>query len=369
MKTRHTTCIALAGLCLGVSIAQAQVYKWQDEYGRWQFSDTPPPHLRDQQPLANDSATQSPAETSASHAATRDLRQQLSAKYGDLEGLNQTTQAVVAIETAAGSGSGFFVSDQGHLITNHHVIRPAKFGGWQAQTEKLENAQRRLDVHKPAFEKERAVLDSMAEDLQRQRSDIARESRQQIKLELKERLQRNQQTYEQRKARYDQQWQNFSQQLKQVESTLSDLRWKASLSNMASSFKVYLKDNTSLQARLITISDEYDLALLQLEGYTTPSLRLRRQLPRQGDKVHAIGSPLGMRDSVTAGIVTRLSKDAVFTDAQILPGNSGGPLVNETGEVIGVNTQKFAQNNAMGAGFGIAIPAKVVLEEFERWLP
>jgi len=70
-----------------------------------------------------------------------------------------------------------------------------------------------------------------------------------------------------------------------------------------------------------------------------------------------------MRDSVTSGIIARRQDEYLVTDAQILPGNSGGPLLNETGEVIGVNTLKFAEN-AIATGFGMAIPSAVIDDEF-----
>lgn len=87
----------------------------------------------------------------------------------------------------------------------------------------------------------------------------------------------------------------------------------------------------------------------------------------QGAAVFAVGSPLGMRDSVTSGIVTRRTKDYLVTDARILPGNSGGPLMNSEGEVVGVNTLKFAQT-AMAEGFGMAIPLSVVRTAFGKYM-
>ena len=81
----------------------------------------------------------------------------------------------------------------------------------------------------------------------------------------------------------------------------------------------------------------------------------------------AIGSPLGVSDSLTAGIVTKSSRDHLFTDTQILPGNSGGPLINADGLVLGVNTAVLSQNKNAN-GLGMAIYASRVRSEFAREL-
>lgn len=78
-------------------------------------------------------------------------------------------------------------------------------------------------------------------------------------------------------------------------------------------------------------------------------------------------SPLGITDSLTAGIVTRSSKDHLFTDTQILPGNSGGLLIDADGNVPGVNTTVVARNQNAD-GLGLAIYASRIRSEFAREL-
>ena len=132
-------------------------------------------------------------------------------------------------------------------------------------------------------------------------------------------------------------------------------------------FKIYLKNGQEHSAELIYISDRYDLALLQLKGQTTPFLAtgpLRDMA--QGDQVYAIGSPLGQQDSVSAGIVTSLMAETVITDSQILPGNSGGPLINSQGEVIAINTARVSEVRG-GAGFGHSIPIDLAIQELASY--
>ena len=93
-----------------------------------------------------------------------------------------------------------------------------------------------------------------------------------------------------------------------------------------------------------------------------------------GDWVLAIGSPFGLAETVTAGIVSAKGRDIVpgrqfqtfiQTDAAINPGNSGGPLVNMNGEVIGINTAILSETNAY-AGVGFALPSKTVVDVYNQ---
>jgi len=123
-----------------------------------------------------------------------------------------------------------------------------------------------------------------------------------------------------------------------------------------------------LEARLIGVHKESDLALLKIEEKELPMLPLlAQQRPRVGQLVFAIGSPEGLQGSVTMGVVSAVSRQAdpdkpltyIQTDAPINPGNSGGPLVDMNGSVLGINT--FILSTGGGSeGLGFAIPARVV---------
>ncbi len=123
-----------------------------------------------------------------------------------------------------------------------------------------------------------------------------------------------------------------------------------------------------LEARLIGIHKESDLALLKIDGNDLPTLPLLAQSrPRVGQLVFAIGSPEGLQNSVTMGVVSAVARQAdpakpltyIQTDAPINPGNSGGPLVDMNGSVVGINT--FILSSGGGSeGLGFAIPARVV---------
>ena len=123
-----------------------------------------------------------------------------------------------------------------------------------------------------------------------------------------------------------------------------------------------------LEARLIGQHTETDLALLKIDETDLPTLPfLSQQRPHVGQLVFAIGSPEGLQNSVTMGVVSALARQPdpskaltyLQTDAPINPGNSGGPLVDMNGFVVGINTFILSQGGG-SEGLGFAIPARVV---------
>jgi len=123
-----------------------------------------------------------------------------------------------------------------------------------------------------------------------------------------------------------------------------------------------------LDARLIGVHKESDLALLKIDQIGLPTLSLGSRRPvHQGQLVFAMGSPEGLQNSVTMGVVSSVGRQAdpsrplvyIQTDAPINPGNSGGPLVDSDGYVIGINTFILSQGGG-SEGLGFAIPAEIV---------
>jgi serine protease Do len=123
-----------------------------------------------------------------------------------------------------------------------------------------------------------------------------------------------------------------------------------------------------VEARLLGQHKESDLALLKIDEKDLPTLPLvSQQRPHVGQLVFAIGSPEGLQNSVTMGVVSALARQAdpnkpltyIQTDAPINPGNSGGPLVDMNGAVLGINTFILSEGGG-SEGLGFAIPARVV---------
>jgi serine protease Do len=129
-----------------------------------------------------------------------------------------------------------------------------------------------------------------------------------------------------------------------------------------------------LEAELILADRDTDLAFLKVEATGLPTLELSDSSElRQGQLVLAFGSPLGLDNSVSMGVVSSIARqlDAdsptiyVQTDAAINPGNSGGPLVNTSGQVVGVNTLILTQSGG-NEGIGLAIPSNVIRSVYNQ---
>jgi serine protease Do len=128
-----------------------------------------------------------------------------------------------------------------------------------------------------------------------------------------------------------------------------------------------------LPATVVGLSDHFDLALLKVEASELPTLSFADfRTVSQGQVVIAIGSPLGLDNSVTLGVISSTARQAkpgsplVFlqTDAPINPGNSGGALVDLDGRLVGINT--FILSQAGGSeGLGFALPASIVSMAYE----
>ena len=121
-------------------------------------------------------------------------------------------------------------------------------------------------------------------------------------------------------------------------------------------------------ARIIGVARQLDLAVIKIEAHKLSALPIRKALlPRQGELVFAFGSPEGLRNSVTMGVVSAVARQPdpdsplvyVQTDTPINPGNSGGPLVDADGELVGINTFILSRSGG-NQGLGFAIPAGVV---------
>lgn len=127
-------------------------------------------------------------------------------------------------------------------------------------------------------------------------------------------------------------------------------------------------------ARIVGVARDIDVAVIKVDAGKLPALALAnyRKLG-QGEMVFAFGSPEGLRNTVTMGVVSAVARQTdldspliyIQTDAAINPGNSGGPLVNVNGKVVGVNTFILSQSGG-NEGLGFAIPSNVINVAFQQ---
>ena len=132
----------------------------------------------------------------------------------------------------------------------------------------------------------------------------------------------------------------------------------------AETVTVRLTDRREFKAKVVGTDKTSDVAVLKIESSSLPTVRLGKSAEANvGEWVVAIGSPYGFENTVTAGIVSAKSRslpDASYTpfiqtDVAVNPGNSGGPLFNLAGEVIGINSQIYSRTGSF-SGISFAIP-------------
>jgi S1-C subfamily serine protease len=142
----------------------------------------------------------------------------------------------------------------------------------------------------------------------------------------------------------------------------------------ARSIEVALPDRSKYHAEVVGYDEQNDLAVIRLKNI--PKERLHpipfgdSTILKVGQKVLAVGNPLGLQNTLTTGIISSLGRriqtekdyivdNVIQTDAAINPGNSGGPLLNSAGELIGINTTIFTYGGG-NIGIGFAIPTETV---------
>ncbi len=255
--------------------------------------------------------------------------------------VERAREATVSIETPWGTGSGFFI-EKNHIVTNRHVVE-FNSSDLKEMRDKIRTNRKLIDLEEQKIDELRQQMEEMPDG----------PTKSQLEIIIKER------------KKY---MAKVMKQQRESEKKLAKLEREAANPEI----KIILSDGSSHTIGYMLTSQNYDLALLSL--YSHEGRFLRRppegKVIRQGDKVFTIGSPVGLRHTVTSGVFSgfreRETDDQVFlqTDAAINPGNSGGPLIDENGFVHGVNTMIVRDTE----GIGFAIPIEKVFEEFSSTL-
>ena len=144
----------------------------------------------------------------------------------------------------------------------------------------------------------------------------------------------------------------------------------------ATQIEVTLSDKRQFKAKVIGTDPKGDLAVLKIDASNLPCITVGHSSKVQvGDYALAIGNPFGVGETVTIGIVSATGQtnlgieqyeDFIQIDAPINPGNSGGALVNDRGELIGINTAIIAHGSDGNQGIGFAIPVNMARNEMEQ---
>jgi V8-like Glu-specific endopeptidase len=352
----------ISALCVLFSLIAApccaKIYKYKKD-GVWHYTDSPPREMLKESEEMIETGESAPAPTAGGTP--------LLTEYPARNAIEKATAATVAIKGSLGFGSGFFISKSGHILTNKHVVRTTEsrekdekkfFGRMEGEIEQI----------KKQFADEKKRLDSQAQKLEKLKSLAENEKTPLRKKSYEDEYTYRKKAYDEWLADYEKRLEQFHSEEKVYRDQRSEYDYGKVVGNLSRSFTIILADNTELHARLVATSSIHDLALLKLDGYQTPALKILDTpslFPGLG--LYAIGSPAKLTNSVTSGVFSGFENDFIQTNAQIYPGNSGGPLVTEFGAVVGINTFKKLTRKFEGLGF--AIPIRKALQEFRSHLP
>ncbi len=285
--------------------------------------------------------------------------------------IEKANMATLAVESDLGSGSGFFISKHGDIVTNRHVVKVTdemkkeSLANFKEAKIQLHNAKSSLVAEKNRYYTAKENYSAKKASYARAKKNPATSS---ARLQSMHRTLKSDHKYLQR---WKKDYEIRAREYKKAEQTVREAKRKYNtfIRGMAGRrfYKVILADKTELDAYLVKVSSNYDLALLRLKGYSTPYLQPRNiSTVTLGETVFAIGNPVGFRNSVSSGVYSAKRKNHIQTSAAISPGNSGGPLITADGKVIGVNTKKMIGRGFEGLGFALDI--NLVFEEFDSFM-
>ncbi len=346
---------------IGIFIADAaiaKIYRLKDQNGNYYYKDIPEEGDSDEAPAQK--------KAQANISGIKDLGAELSARFNPSSAVEKASIGTVTVKTSMGTGSGFFITSNGYIITNKHVLRgdEKRMAETGANIEKADAEAEKFKKQFAAEEDKLARREKMLEDYKNQ---IEKMTYLPLKASESEKHRMAYEEYQMWKENFVSRKKDFLSKLESYSEKKNDSSYKATVGALASHFTIIIKDGREFNVYLVAESRDADLALLKLDGYKTPYVKpALRQQTRQGQDVYAIGSPTGLRDSVSSGIISGYERGYIKTNAHVYPGNSGGPLIMTGGEVIGINTLKMLTRQFEGLGF--AIPIDTAVSEFESIL-
>ncbi len=249
--------------------------------------------------------------------------------------LEKGQASTVFIETPWGLGSGFFIDKECRIITNKHVVH--------FEEEKITQIKYQIGLLTEAVRKEKGYINGIKEYEEESKPFVDSEGVNDHLLEWEQNLELHERQLEQLTSLYE------------IVKNGSD----------SMEFKVYLLDGSEHLIENVALSEHHDIALLEMDQEGCPPLTPNIAPLDVGQRVYTIGNPMGLSNTVTSGIVSgaREYEDVRYiqTDAPINSGNSGGPLIDEQGRVVGINTMILKDTE----GIGFAIPIELAIKEFD----
>ena len=363
----RTTYLIFARLCIVVlfifsgSSADAKIYKYQDEQGHWHFTDTPvgdiPEDTPDQRP-------------SADLSEIRDIESQMINAYDPQTPIDQAAIAVVAIHTGSKYRTGFFITDNGYLITHRDSLKSETVkSNVEMDPNKIEENRRTLKQAKRWLANQEANLKTAEEQLQQLKFQAENETEPVLR-------EQKQQDYE--KTRFDVarkkgflvKKRNQYMRLEQnVEASRNAMAGGDTEAEYEETIRVELKGFSSYPARLVATSMRYNLALLKIDNCKSPIIEmLERDAVQKGMPVTVIGNPHKHEITRHTGTVVNFAGDFIKSSAFSSSYDSGGPLLTEDGRWIGVVFHRAPIGDRGDLQSGYALSADALMKEFEVYI-
>jgi S1-C subfamily serine protease len=340
--------------------AEADIYIYKDKNGNMVITDTPSENVEKVEIIKNKGGT------SSRSSGFRDIQMDLTEKYRPKSDIEKASLSTVTVKTSIRQGSGFFINENGYILTNKHLLRLDETEMKKAE-EYIGREDQKIEDDQATMAEEEKQLKDMKIEMDKYKSYIERMGDPNARTTAQQSYQRQSEQYNFYEARFRKRKSEFEEKISKYRQEKGELTRKAGMAKHDRRFVVMLKDKTELEANLVSVSNDHDLALLKIDRCRSPYLQ--SGAPNQfiqGMRVFAIGSPLGDVDSVSSGVLSGYDADYIRTDARISPGNSGGPLIMADGKVIGINTMKRIAGKFEGLGF--AIPVTKALQEFSKYL-
>ena len=243
---------------LAFGTVNAEIYKYKDETGRWRFTDKKP-QLKDDSSVKKVDYGSSPKRPAVQDKASWvNLAETLAKKYNPRSPVEKATLSVVKVETILGLGSGFFVSDSGHIITNRHVVRPKSSTSWKEKETQLGLEEEYFNESFKRLKREKERLQAMENDLKSYRHEVENPSsyfnpisREQYNLYVR-RFNQDENDYKRERKKLKKEHKAFLEMKKKA--TRQSLN-----SSFAQNFTIVLKDQQKITAQLIKISQKTTL--------------------------------------------------------------------------------------------------------------
>jgi len=329
--------------------AEADLYIYKDKSGNMVITDSPPNNVGEMEVIKEKGGT------SSRSSGFRDIEMELTKKYRPKSDIEKASLSTVTIKTPIRQGSGFFINENGYILTNKHLLRLNE-AEMKKTEENIGRADQEIEDYSAAMTEEEKQLKEMKTSLDEYKRNIELIRNSDARATALQNYRRKSEQYDFYDTRFRKRKRESEEKISKYQQDKGELTKKARMAEHSRKFAVLLKDKTEVEADLISVSNNHDLALLRIDKCRSPYLQ--SGLPDefiQGMSVFAIGSPLGDFDSISSGVLSGYDHEYIRTDAKISPGNSGGPLITSDGKVIGINTMKRTAGKYEGLGFAIPV--------------